>query len=294
MTPYGHSTVIHHPPKKDMIDIDTRLCIKCGKCQKVCPAFIPEIHKDRLPVLHNTGDCIGCGHCVDVCPSGAFLHTDFTGDRIRTVRKELLPSPESLMELIRSRRSNRTITAAPIPRTSLDMIMEAARYAPTAENSRRVCLTLITDDTALQAVEASVIGMFMKLARIMLFPPIRMVMRPFLRELYDRVPALMEMDRQFRQGRRPSICDATALLVISAPKGYDFGSQDCNLAYQNSSLMAESLGVSQIYMGFVQTAMFLMGTRRAARILGIPKGHKAFAIMGLGMPAFKYGRYTLR
>jgi hypothetical protein len=58
--------------------------------------------------------------------------------------------------------------------------------------------------------------------------------------------------------------------------------------------MAESLGVSQIYMGFVQTAMFMMGAKRAARILGIPEGHKPWAIMGLGMPAFKYAKYTNR
>lgn len=277
-----------------MIGIDTEICIRCGKCQKVCPAFIPEIHRDGLPVLHNTGDCIGCGHCVDVCPSGAFLHSDFPKDNVRTIQRNMLPSPESLMELIRSRRSNRTITATPVPESSLDMIMEAARYAPTAENSRQVCLRLVTDKAALQAVESSVIRLFMRLARVMLFPPVKMIMKPFLRDLYNRVPALMEMNEQFCNGHRPSICDATALLVISAPKGYDFGFQDCNLAYQNASLMAESLGVSQIYMGFVQTAMFLMGTRRAARILGIPKGHKAFAIMGLGMPAFKYTRYTLR
>ncbi len=277
-----------------MINIDTELCIRCGKCQRVCPAFIPDIRRKGLPVLRNTDDCIGCGHCVDVCPSGAFLHSDFPKENVRTVQGSLMPSPESLMELIRSRRSNRTITSTPVPENYLDMIMEAARYAPTAENSRQVCLSLVTDDARLQAVEASVIRLFMRLARVMLFPPIKMIMKPFLRDLYDRVPALMEMNEQFSNGHRPSICDATALLVISAPKGYDFGFQDCNLAYQNASLMAESLGVSQIYMGFVQTAMFMMGTRRAARILGIPKGHKAFAIMGLGMPAFKYTRYTLR
>lgn len=277
-----------------MINIDTELCIRCGKCQRVCPAFIPDIQRKGLPVLRNTDDCIGCGHCVDVCPSGAFLHSDFPKENVRTVQGSLMPSPESLMELIRSRRSNRTITSTPVPENYLDMIMEAARYAPTAENSRQVCLSLVTGDARLQAVEASVIRLFMRLARVMLFPPIKMIMKPFLRDLYDRVPALMEMNEQFSNGRRPSICDATALLVISAPKGYDFGFQDCNLAYQNASLMAESLGVSQIYMGFVQTAMFMMGTRRAARILGIPKGHKAFAIMGLGMPAFKYTRYTLR
>ncbi len=277
------------------MNISPSLCTRCGKCVRVCPASIPRMIEDgKCPVLHRTKSCIGCGHCVDVCPSGAFVHPDFPEDKVRKIQRELLPSPQSLMELIRSRRSNRTITTSPIPRHSLDMIMEAARYAPTAENSRKVHLHLITDDSALQAVEASVIGLFMKMARVMLFPPIKMIFKPFMKGLYSRVPELMSMNRKFRDGKRPCLCDATALLVFSAPKGYDFGSQDCNLAYQNASLMAESLGVSQIYMGFIQTAMFMMGTRRASRILGIPKGHKAFAIMGLGMPAFKYSRYTIR
>ena len=48
------------------------------------------------------------------------------------------------------------------------------------------------------------------------------------------------------------------------------------------------------YMGFVQVCMFMMGVKKASRILGIPENHKAFAIMGLGMPAFKYQKYTNR
>ncbi len=248
----------------------------------------------KAPVLHRTKSCIGCGHCVDVCPSGAFQHSDFPKDMVHSVRRDILPSPESVLELIRSRRSNRTITTKPIPQASLEMILEAARYAPTAENSRQVKLHLITEDQGLHAVEAATIGFFTKLARFMLFPPVKWVCKPFLKGLYARVPELMAMERKFREGKRPCICDCTALLVFSAPKDYDFGCQDCNLAYQNASLMAESLGVSQIYMGFVQTAMFMKGTKSAAHVLGIPANHKPFAIMGLGMPAFKYQRYTVR
>lgn len=277
-----------------MISINNDTCIRCGKCQRVCPAFIPVIEKDEQPLLRHPEVCIGCGHCVDVCPTGAYTHTDFPAESIHEIKRDILPSAESLMELIRSRRSNRTITTTPIPQQSLDMILEAARYAPTAQNSRQVHLHLITRDIELQEVEAATINYFMRLARFMLFPPVKLVMRPFLRKLYDEVPALMAMNEQFKQGLRPCICNCTALLILSAPKGYSFGSQDCNLAYQNASLMAESLGVSQIYMGFVQTAMFMMGCKRAAKVLGIPKGHKAFAIMGLGMPALKYAKYTTR
>lgn len=277
-----------------MITINSDICTRCGKCQRVCPAFIPVIEKNEAPRLRHPEVCIGCGHCVDVCPTGAYRHSDFPPESIHTIDRQLLPSPESLMELIRSRRSNRTITSTPIPGESLDMILEAARYAPTAENSRQVHLHLITDDALLHKVEAATMKYFLRLSRIMLFPPVKLLLRPFMRKLYDEVPALMAMNEQFLKGQRPSICNSTALLVISTPEGYSFGSQDSNLAYQNASLMAESLGVSQIYMGFVQTAMFMMGTRKAARILGIPKGHKAWAIMGLGMPAFKYSKYTTR
>lgn len=277
-----------------MISINNDTCIRCGKCQRVCPAFIPVIEQDAVPSLRHPEVCIGCGHCVDVCPTGAYVHTDFPADSIHDINRNILPEPESLMELIRSRRSNRTIIATPIPQRSLDMIQEAARYAPTAQNSRQVHIHLITDDEALLKVETATINYFMSLARFMLLPPVKAIMRPFLRKLYDEVPALMAMNEQFKKGQRPCICNCTALLVLSAPKGYSFGAQDCNLAYQNSSLMAESLGVSQIYMGFVQTAMFMMGCKRAAKVLGIPKGHKAFAIMGLGIPAFKYAKYTTR
>ena len=277
-----------------MISINNYTCIRCGKCQRVCPAFIPVIEQDAVPSLRHPEVCIGCGHCVDVCPTGAYVHTDFPADSIHDINRNILPEPESLMELIRSRRSNRTITATPIPQRSLDMIQEAARYAPTAQNSRQVHIHLITDDEALLKVETATINYFMSLARFMLLPPVKAIMRPFLRKLYDEVPALMAMNEQFKKGQRPCICNCTALLILSAPKGYSFGAQDCNLAYQNSSLMAESLGVSQIYMGFVQTAMFMMGCKRAAKVLGIPKGHKAFAIMGLGIPAFKYAKYTTR
>ena len=277
-----------------MISINNDTCIRCGKCQRVCPAFIPVIEQDAVPSLRHPEVCIGCGHCVDVCPTGAYVHTDFPADSIHDINRNILPDHETLMELIRSRRSNRTIIATPIPQRSLDMIQEAARYAPTAQNSRQVHIHLITDDEALLKVETATINYFMSLARFMLLPPVKAIMRPFLRKLYDEVPALMAMNEQFKKGQRPCICNCTALLILSAPKGYSFGAQDCNLAYQNSSLMAESLGVSQIYMGFVQTAMFMMGCKRAAKVLGIPKGHKAFAIMGLGIPAFKYAKYTTR
>ena len=90
------------------------------------------------------------------------------------------------------------------------------------------------------------------------------------------------------------MCNANVILAFSAPKGYDFGWQDCNLAYQNASLMAEAHGITQIFLGFVQTACRLFGPRRTARLLHLPEGHRLYALMALGVPALKYRRYTRR
>lgn len=63
------------------------------------------------------------------------------------------------------------------------------------------------------------------------------------------------MRREYAGGNDRILRGATAVLLIHAPKESRFGTEDANLAYQNASLMAEVLGVSQIYMGFVLTAV---------------------------------------
>lgn len=277
------------------IHTNPELCILCGRCAKVCPAYIltQEGKAEEIKIQHPQR-CIHCGHCVDVCPVNAVEHSAFPASRIHPVRSELLPSPESLMELIRSRRSNRTLTDKPIDATVLEQIMEAARYAPTAENSRKVKLHLVTDSRKIYNIEKAVLDHFMRLASVLLFPPVKLLLKPFFKDLYSSAPELLAMHKMFKQGKRPVTCQATALLFFTAPKGYRFGYQDCNLAYQNASLMAESFGVSQIYMGFVQVAFQMIGVKKVAKLLGIERNQQTFAIMGLGIPAFRYPKFVER
>ena len=66
---------------------------------------------------------------------------------------------------------------------------------------------------------------------------------------------------------------------------------NANLAYQNGSLMAEALGVSQFYMGFVCNAV-RMSKGRLEKRLGI--GGTIHAAMALGMPALRFDNYVDR
>lgn len=276
------------------IQIDSNLCKACGKCARVCPSNVLVRAESGTILVGNTARCIECGHCVDVCSADAIRHESFPPERIRMVRREQLPSPESLLELMLSRRSNRTLTDEPISEEALLMIQKAALSAPTAENSRKVKLYTIREKEELQKIEDKVLNFFVGLAKLLCRPAIRFCLKPFLGDLYARVPELMEMNDKAQKGERPCTCNAKVLLILTAPKNYDFGCQDCNLAYQNASLMAESLGISQIYMGFVWTALKMMGTRRAAKLLNLPPNEKVYAMMALGKPAFYYSRLVER
>ena len=56
------------------------------------------------------------------------------------------------MLLIKSRRSNRTLTSRPVPKEMLDKIVEAAHSAPTATNSQSLSFTVVTDPQKLRQV----------------------------------------------------------------------------------------------------------------------------------------------
>ena len=276
------------------LTIDATRCVRCGKCAWVCPSeVLRQEGKDAaIEVLHEEA-CIACGHCVAVCPKRALHHEGFPGERIHPIDRDRLPSSEQLLDLMRARRSNRALTSRSIPREALERIVEAADLAPTATNARLLSFTVITDPRKLREVSDFTIGVFDKLARLLLNPVVKLLVRPFQPELYEKyAPMFQELKEAYARGEDPILRGATALLVIHSPRSNRFAAEEANLAYQNASLMAESMGVSQIYMGFVLTAI-REGKRGAfSRLLGIEG--ETYALMGLGMPAFRYPQWVER
>lgn len=271
-----------------VIKVDAQSCIKCAKCVKICPNVIFNQADDKSINLVNVDSCIGCGHCVAVCPTGSVSHSYFPADKVHKFSYDDYPTAEQMLLLLRGRRSNRSITKKPIPQQSLDMIVEAAYRAPTASNAQGIGFTLVTNQEKLKSVSLFTLDVFGSIIKLVDNVVVRPIVKSFAPTTYRYVPMFKAIRKKFEEGDDMILRNATALLLIHAPKGSRFGCEDSNLAYQNASLMAEALGLSNVYMGFVLNAA-RQKKGKLEKMFGIDG--KIYAILALGVPCVKYENY---
>ncbi len=278
----------------DTIGVNDASCIRCGRCVKVCPSQIFVQEKAGGDVtLHKPENCILCGHCVAACPTGSVNHAEFPAERVHAVDYGAMPTPEQVELLLAVRRSNRALSARPVSQELLDRIVAAADRAPTASNARQLGYTLVTDAAQLRAVTEYTLGIFGTLEKRLLHPLVRPWLSRLVPGVYRYVPVFKRLRREYAEGRDRVLRGATAVLFIHVPRESRFGAEDGNLAYENASLMAEALGVSQIYMGFVLTAVRQDRKAKLAAMLGLGD-RRICAVMALGMPQFRYPNYIDR
>ncbi len=274
------------------LHIDKKLCIKCGKCVKVCPSkiFIQNGKNEEIETAF-VETCIACGHCVAVCPENAVIHSKFPPQKVHPIDYLQLPTPDQMMLLCKERRSNRAFSSKPIPAESMEMILEAAHRAPTGSNAQHVKFVLITHPEQLKQVTKFTIDVFAGVMKKLKNP----VLKPFIKfampDAFKYIPVFERIRENYEKGEDGILRKASAVIFIYTPKGTRMGVMDANLAYQNGSLMAECLGVSQFYTGFVLNAA-KMKQGKLEELLGIDG--EINAGMALGIPQFRYPNYIDR
>jgi nitroreductase/ferredoxin-like protein FixX len=275
------------------ISINANDCIMCGKCVKVCPSqIIKQSSNDAIAIVESSKGCISCGHCVAVCSTAAISHSGFPAEKVHPIDYTLYPTPEQMMLLCKARRSNRVFSNKPIPSDTLDLILEAAHRAPTASNMQQVSFTLITDPEKIRLITDFTIGVLSSNVKKLNNPFLKPFLKRIMPDAYRYVPLFGRLKKELENRNDPIIRKATAIMLIHTPTSNRFGYADANLAYQNGSLMAETLGVSQFYLGFVCAAIRQEKHGSLAKLLGIEGTiHSA---MALGIPVFKYLNYIDR
>lgn len=267
------------------ININKSKCIKCNACVEVCPAFVFE-RAGGAVVVGEVDNCISCGHCVAICPEEAIAHSNFGEGKVHYVGEVNVDSNE-LLNLIKLRRSNRTFTDKPIPQESLDMIIEAAFRAPTASNLQGLKFLLVQDQEVLDKVIDATLDHFRGLLKLVDNPIVRPIATRLSPSIGKYLKSFKRLIAEREKGNDEILRGGKALLIIYTDKSVRFGTEDANLAYQNGSLMAESLGVAQVYTGFVCNVA--RSSNKINKILGIEG--KIQAGMALGMPKRKFSKY---
>jgi len=279
------------------IALDPNRCGKDGLCATVCPARIfVQREKGTVPEVAGEERCIACGHCMAICPSAAIAHSAFPPDSITPIDLEKMPSPEQVTELLRARRSIRAFREEPLEKETIEKIIDGARFAPSAHNWQSTKYLVVLDKAALSQVSAVTIEYFRfevrRLNSVWFRTLGSLVNRKLVESGRKQISEFELIIHRFEAGEDPILHHAPALLVFHARRDAGLADVNAQLALQNASLLAYSMGVGHFYTGWVLAAcrapMSRAWRRRIPELLGIPPENRMHGALALGYPVPEY------
>ncbi len=264
-----------------LLTIDETRCKKDGICAAECPRqIIIQEDETSLPYVTpaNEAKCMACGHCVAVCPHGALSVTGVAVEDCPEIEKDLVLSWKQAKQFLRSRRSIRCFKDKAMDRETLERLIGAARYAPTASNAQTLHWTVIEGRDKLASLSRETINW---MERVITAQP-------------DSVAAdyFHPIVAGWATGYDGVLRTARTLIVPSAPKENANGLVDLSIALAYLELAALPLGVGTCWAGLLRGAM--LATPELVESMGLPKGHTWFYPMMIGYPKFTYHRLPER
>ena len=283
--------------KAPFVTINPEQCGKDGLCVRVCQKVFSQKTKDSVPEIVHEEFCNSCGHCLLVCPSGAIGLRNCTAEMVHSVQDDLMPSYEQVREMIVSRRSTRVFQDKPVKREVIEKIVDGARFAPTAKNEQSTQFIVVRDKDLLRDLALGTARWLDKVAG--------RLNNPLWCKLYMMKGATRDKEevkrwtRQFeditermRQGRDLVLHGAPALLLFHADRRISFAGENANLAIQNATFIASSLGLGTFYTGYVVLAC--KHDERVRNLLPLSKKHLVYGGLALGYPGLRFSRWIER
>ncbi|MDI6905309.1 MAG: nitroreductase family protein [Candidatus Bathyarchaeia archaeon] len=178
----------------------------------------------------------------------------------------------SLLNIIKSRRSIRRFKFDSVPREYLDMILEVARWAPSAGNCQPWRFIVVSEVNILEKIGE--IYQDMRAGDIKGAPPSS-----------DYYKAMSERVRT--NFYKNIFTTAPLLIVVCADAEQSFRSRtwamDCSIATQNMLLMAHALGLGSVIIDFQRPEHETL-LKKVRDLLGVPDGIKLMFMLPVGYP----------
>ncbi len=162
-----------------------------------------------------------------------------------------------VLEVIKRRRSVRKYKAEQISGEALEKILEAAVYAPSANNRQPWHFTVIQDAQLLNNIN----------------------------NVTRRNMEKSDEEWVRKTGSNPGFrvtYDAPALIVVSGRKDVMTAKVDCSAAIQNILVAAESMNIGSVWLGLVR---YFFQDEEELSALKIPEGYEPFYGVALGYNA---------
>ena len=264
-----------------LFSVNNDICNKDGLCVAACPMGIIEFKQEGsfpTPTEDAAEICINCGHCVAVCTTAAMSLETMKPEQCAAIQKDLLPSPEAVEQLLRSRRSIRSYKDKPVAKDTLTELIDIARYAPSGHNTQPVKWRVVYRSDEVRRLAGLVVDW----------------MRDLIKKQHP-LAASMHLDRTvglWDAGVERICRSAPHLIVTHAPADERTAPIAAATALTYIELTAYAFGLGACWAGYFARASNDWPPMKEA--LKLPDGHVNLGTMMIGYPAFGYQRIPLR
>ena len=254
--------------------VDKEKCVSCGLCVKDCLFRLLEL-RDGHPELRDPERCVGCLHCFAICPVGAITMDDYAASDAPPIRP--LPSPESVENLIRQRRSIRFYKQENCDRELIGKLLKIAWDAPSGVNQHLLQITVIDDLSVMEEFRKELYSRLTIMARSAALSPHT-----------KRLLGLLGPDMAKWQEEDKILRRAPHFVISSFAEDAVTGLTDAFIYLSYFETLAKPYGLGTLWCGYLDHCLRVMP--ELTKWLGIPENYSIGYPILFGQPAVKYAR----
>ena len=184
---------------------------------------------------------------------------------------------EATMKIVQDRRSIREFTPDPVSDQDLDMILEAARQAPSGENAQPWRFIVVKDEVMRKKMGAIAGG---GSGRRFTAEFVTKKMQERFSNLQDEAKKKAAFEKLTSGQVSAFMAEAPVNLVVCGKKDVWDMPYDCSAAIENILLMVTALGLGACWV--IAPCIDIRDEERMKVLLGIPEGYKAVSVLSIG------------
>lgn len=193
---------------------------------------------------------------------------------------ELYDLVQAVMKVIQDRRSIRQYTDEPVSEEALEMILEAARQAPSGENAQPWRFIIVQDPETRKRMGAIAGG---GSGRRFTAEFVTQKMQERFASLEDEAKRKAAFEKLTSGQVSAFLAEAPVNIVVCGRKDVWDLPYDTSAAIENMLLMVTALGLGACWV--IAPCIDIRDEERLKELLGVPEGLKIVSIVAVGHPA---------